>query len=169
MSGDKLVGNDIIQALDRCAVEFVVALPDIVTCDGVLWPLSKDDRFRVVMVCKEDEGVSICAALSYVDKRAVLMMQHTGFLDSINAIRALCCDYGLPVVMLVGLQGMEPDRQPAESKHKGIRMLQPILAAMDIPCTVVDERSSSDDIAGFIESAYEEPRAAVMLIARSPA
>ena len=83
---ESLQGLSIQAALREAQVEFVVALPDIVTCDGLLWPITREKCFRLVNVCKEDEGVSICAGMSYADKRAILLMQHTGFLDSINAI-----------------------------------------------------------------------------------
>ena len=90
----------------QAEIEFVVALPDIVTCDELLWPIERSQSFRLVNVCKEDEGVSICAGMSYAEKRALLLMQHTGFLDSINAIRVMGMDYQLPVVMMIGLQGI---------------------------------------------------------------
>ncbi len=163
-----LTGAAIVDAFASAGVEFVVALPDIVTCEGVLWPISSDDRFRLVMVCKEDEGVSICSALSYANRRAVLLIQHTGFLDSVNAIRAMCTDYGLPVVMAVGLQGMEPDLAPAQSRHAGIRMLEPIIDAMQIGYTILDEHSTGDEIVSRIERAYAEPAPFVFLIPRSP-
>ena len=34
-----------------------------------------------------------------------MMMQQTGMYDSMNAIRAIAAGYGLPVCMLIGLQG----------------------------------------------------------------
>ena len=91
--GEPIQGMNIQAALHEARVEFVVALPDIVTCDELLWPIAREDNFRLVNVCKEDEGVSICAGLSYAGKRAILLMQHTGFLDSINAIRVMAMDY----------------------------------------------------------------------------
>ena len=55
-------GAEILAALKRARVEFVVALPDIVTSDALLWPLARDPQIRLVRVCKEDEGIGICAA-----------------------------------------------------------------------------------------------------------
>ena len=67
-----LSGESILLALKEAKVEFVVAVPDIVTCDELLWPIARKQPFKLVNVCKEDEGVSICAGLSYANKRAVL-------------------------------------------------------------------------------------------------
>ena len=129
---DPLSGEQILAGLAQAEIEFVVALPDIVTCDELLWPIERSQSFRLVNVCKEDEGVSICAGMSYAEKRALLLIQHTGFLDSINAIRVMGMDYQLPIVMMVGLQGIEKDCAPAVSEQNGVRIIEPILTAMNI-------------------------------------
>ena len=55
-------GEAIIAQLKQAGVGVIVSVPDIVTSDGLLWPISKDPDFQLIRVCKEDEGVSICAA-----------------------------------------------------------------------------------------------------------
>lgn len=163
-----LRGETIIEAVKEVGVRFVVAVPDIVTCENVLWPISRDPELRLVPVCKEDEGVSICAGLSYAEQRAVLLIQHTGLLDSINAIRVIAVEYSLPVVMLVGLQGMEPDRMPVHSSNYGIRIVEPLLKAMELDYTVVTGDDDVETMAARIDQAYELPRPVVFLIARNP-
>ena len=83
----KLDGGAIITTLMRSSIEIVVAVPDITTSAGLLWPLSRHSEFKLVRVCKEDEGISICSALSYCGRRSVLMMQQTGLFDSLNGGR----------------------------------------------------------------------------------
>ena len=163
---EPLQGKNIQAALQEARIEFVVALPDIVTCDELLWPIAREDNFRLVNVCKEDEGVSICAGLSYAGKRAILLMQHTGFLDSINAIRVMAMDYQLPIVMMIGLQGLEEDRAPSESAQNGVRIVEPILNSMDIPYLVLNDDSDSSAISKAVDSAYSAPRPLVFLIPR---
>jgi len=163
-----LRGGSLIQALKQSRVEVVAALPDIVTCDAVLWPISSDADFTLVPVCKEDEGVSICAALSYCDKRAVLLLQHTGFLDSINAIRSIAVEYQLPVVMIIGLQGLEPGRQPIESQRLGIRILEPICAAMGLSYKILTRDSHARVVRQGIDWAYEHSQPMALMIATTP-
>lgn len=163
-----LRGSSLIQALKQSRVEVVAALPDIVTCDAMLWPISSDGDFTLVPVCKEDEGVSICAALSYCDKRAVLLLQHTGFLDSINAIRSIAVEYQLPVVMMVGLQGMEPGREPIESGKLGIRIMEPICSAMGLSYRIVTRDSHARVVRQSIEWAYEHSQPMALMIAATP-
>jgi len=163
-----LSGAAIIQGIKDGGARTVVALPDIVTCESVLWPLFGDPEIDLVAVCKEDEGVSICAGLSYCDRRAVLLIQHTGFLDSINAIRAIAVEYSLPVVMLVGLQGMEPDRPPSESGKYGIRILGPICDAMGLTHDVLMTDADAARLPETIDQAYRRSQPHVIFIARTP-
>ena len=162
-------GARIIDALVGARVEFVVSVPDIVTSDGVLWPLAAHPAIRLVRVCKEDEGVSICAALAACDRRAVLLMQQTGLMDSLNAIRAIGKDYGQPVCMIVGLQGKEPHLPPQRSASFGVRIVEPILDVMEIERALVETPEDCDLIGPAIERAYARSAPLCVLIGRAPA
>ena len=162
-------GKAIIEAIKQARVEFIVALPDIVTSEGLLWPISRDAQLKLVRVCKEDEGVSICGAMSYNGTRALLLMQQTGLMDSLNAIRAIGMDYQLPVCMMVGLQGKEPQLKSAQSASYGVRIIEPVLEAMQIPYRVIEEPQDVEFISADIEQAYQASSTFVLLIARSPA
>ena len=159
-------GKQIIDAVAASGVEFIVSVPDITTSEGVLWPLAQDKRFRLVRVCKEDEGVSICAALSFCDKRALLLIQYTGLLDSINAIRAAGCDYKLPVAMMVGLLEKEPGVPPTKSARFGVRIIEPILDAMGIPHELVELEGDARLIGPAIDKAYKSSWPGAVLIGR---
>ena len=153
-------------AMEHANVEFIAALPDITTSNGLLWPISRDRRFRLVRLCKEDEGVSICAALAVCGKRSVLLMQHTGFLDSINAIRAIAVEFEQPVCMLVGLQGKEPDRASRDSLRYGVRIIEPVIDAMQIDRLSIEQEQDVARLAPAISRAYDRARPFVALIGR---
>jgi len=161
-------GRDIIAAIKAAGVEFVVSVPDIVTSDGLLWPLSTDPELKLVRVCKEDEGVSICGAMSYNNTRALLLMQQTGLMDSLNAIRAIGVDYQLPICMMVGLQGKEAELKPEDSASYGVRIIEPILRTMDIPSRLIETPADIDHIRADIEQAYRNSTTFCFLIGRSP-
>lgn len=161
-------GARIIAGIKAAGVGEIVALPDIVTSDGLLWPISRDPQFRLTRVCKEDEGVSICASMSYSGVRAVLMMQQTGLMDSLNAIRAIGVDYELPVVMMVGLQGKEPHLAPEDSAAYGVRIIRPILDVMKLSHSLIEVPEDVDHIPGAIAAAYAASRPHIFLIGRAP-
>ena len=58
-----LQGSAIVEAIKQSGIEFVVALPDITTSQGILLPITRDPSLRLIRVAKEAEGVAICAAL----------------------------------------------------------------------------------------------------------
>src|SRR5437870_10850403 len=84
----ELHGKTIIAAIKASGVEFILSVPDIVTSSGLLRPIANDPTLRLIRVCKEDECVGIASGLTYCGKRALILIQYTGFLDSLNAIRA---------------------------------------------------------------------------------
>ena len=163
---DTPLGGEIIDALKAAGISHVAALPDIVTSTGILWPLSEDPDIRLIRLCKEDEGVSICAGLSYCDKRAVLLMQQTGLMDSLNAIRATAVEYELPICMVVGLLGKEPGRPAAESENYGVRIVEPVLDAMGIDRVSIETSADVARLAPAIDRAYARSRPVVALIGR---
>mgnify|MGYP002631608132 FL=1 len=162
-----LSGAAIIAAIKRAGVTHVAALPDITTSAGLLWPLSRDRDLELIRLCKEDEGVSVCAGLSYCDRRAVLVIQQTGFFDSINAIRAIAVEYSQPICMIIGLLGKEPDKAPAESSRYGVRIVEPILDAMGIDHFCMETTVDVARLPEAINRAYETSRPLAALVGRS--
>jgi sulfopyruvate decarboxylase subunit alpha len=161
-------GEDIIAQLKKARVGIIVSVPDIVTSDGLLWPISKDPDLQLIRVCKEDEGVSICAALSFNNTRALLLMQQTGLMDSLNAIRAIAMDYHQPVCMMVGLQGKAPDETVLESASYGVRIIPPILDVLALKHIGIDSDADTQHIAPAIDTAYETGDALCFLVGQSP-
>ena len=92
-----LSGESIIREIKSSGIQFVISVPDITTSEGLLRPLAKLSDPKLVRICKEDEGVAICAGLSFTGKRGLLLIQQTGLLDSINAIRGNAVEYQLPI------------------------------------------------------------------------
>lgn len=159
-------GTELIDALKQARVEFVAALPDVWTSQGFLWPLSRDPAFRLIRLCKEDEGVSICTALAFCDRRAILSMQYTGFLDSVNSIRGTAVNYNQPVCMLIGLLEKEPDKAPKDSKRYDIRIVQGVIDAMGLDHLLIESSQDIALLAPAIERAYEQSRPMVAMIGR---
>ena len=163
MAAPQLSGSSIIAAIKQAQVRTVVALPDITTSAGLLWPLSRDEDLRLIRVCKEDEGISICSALSYCDHRAIMSMQQTGLFDSLNAVRGIAVEYKHPVCMLVGLLGKEPGVPTEQSKKYSVRVVEPVLRAMEVDHLVIETDADIPKITAAIHRAYEVSRPVVIL------
>ena len=168
MAESVLKGVDIIREIKRAGIKFIVALPDRVTSQNVLKAMLVDPDFKVVQVCKEDEGVSICSGLFAAGHRSLLLIQYTGLLDSVNSLRGIAVEGENPVCMMVGLLGKEPGVTPTKSKKYGVRIIEPILDAMEIEHHHIEDPGEVDKIVPAIEKAYATTRPVAMLIGREP-
>jgi sulfopyruvate decarboxylase subunit alpha len=163
-----LSGESIIREIKASGIEFVISVPDITTSEGLLRPLAKLTEPRLIRICKEDEGVAICAGLSFTGKRGLLLIQQTGLLDSINAIRGNAVEYQLPICMMVGLLEKEVGVMPRQSKKYGVRIVEPILEAMGIGYHNIEEDADVAKIRPAIDKAYADSKPTVILIGQRP-
>ena len=165
---EHLSATRIIAAVKQAGIRFIVALPDRTTSEGVLKPMLIDPDFQVVQVCKEDEGLSICSGLYSAGHRSLMMMQYTGLLDSVNALRGVAVEGKNPICMLVGLLGKEPGVPPKQSARYGLRIVEPILDAMSISHHLVETNDDLAKIEPAISKAYRESSPVVLLVGASP-
>jgi sulfopyruvate decarboxylase subunit alpha len=164
----KLDGAGIIAAIKASGIEYILSVPDITTSSGLLAPIARDSDFKLVRVCKEDECIGIGTGLAYSGKRSLTLIQHTGFLDSINAIRGVAVEFKQPICMMIGLLQHDPDRAPRESSRYGVRIVEPILDDMGIPHHLVSLDADVAKIKPAIDKAYAESHPVAFLIGRSP-
>ena len=163
-----LSGQSIIGEIKAGGIQFVISVPDITTSEGLLRPLAKLSDPRLIRICKEDEGVAICAGLSFTGKRGLLLIQQTGLLDSINAIRGVAIEYGQPICMMIGLLQHDPYTTPRNSPRYGVRIVEPILDAMGIPHHLINEEPDVAKIKPAIDDAYAKSHPVALLIGRRP-
>ena len=164
----ELKGSPILAAIKASGIEYILSVPDIVTSGGLLRPIARDASLKLIRVCKEDECIGIASGLHYCNKRALALIQYTGFLDSINAIRGVAVEYAQPICMMIGLLGHDPRKTPRDSPRFGVRLLEPILDAMGIPHHLVSEDAHIPKIAAAIEDAYAKSHPVALLIGRRP-
>jgi sulfopyruvate decarboxylase TPP-binding subunit len=164
----ELNGGGIIAALKAGGIEYVLAVPDIVTSAGLLAPIARDGAFRLIRVCKEDECIGIASGLSYANKRTLTLIQYTGFLDSLNAIRGVAVEYKQPICMMIGLLGHDPEKAPRASPRYGVRIIEPILDDMGIAHHLISLDTDIAKIQPAIEWAYRESQPVALLVGRRP-
>jgi sulfopyruvate decarboxylase TPP-binding subunit len=164
-----LHGEAILREIRASGVAYALMLPDVHTSQGLLDPLTRSGDPPLVRLAREDEGIGIASALSYCGKRALLMMQYTGLLDSVNAIRAVSLDYKMPLAMMVGLLGHDPEKPPHQSPRYGVRIVTPILDAIGVEHHTLYDDRDLPKIRMAIDRAYDASKPVAILIARRPA
>jgi sulfopyruvate decarboxylase TPP-binding subunit len=163
-----LHGDRIIAAIKAAGIEYVLSVPDITTAAGILKPISEDNSLRLVRVCKEDECLGIAMGLAMCGKRALILIQHTGLLDSMNAIGGVAVEFKQPICFMVGLLEREVDRPPRQSGRYRIRIIEPILDVLGVPHHLIDSDADIGVIRSGIEAAYRDNGPVAFLIGRPP-
>jgi sulfopyruvate decarboxylase TPP-binding subunit len=164
-----LHGGRIIAALKEAGIEYVLSVPDITTAAGLLAPIAQDNALRLIRVCKEDECLGIAMGLAMCNKRALILIQHTGLLDSLNALGGVAVEFKQPICFMVGLLEREVDRPPRQSGRFRVRIVEPILDVMGIPHHLIDDDKDIDIIRPGIEAAWRDSWPVAFLIGRPPA
>jgi sulfopyruvate decarboxylase TPP-binding subunit len=165
---DQLSGAGIIAAIKAAGIEYVLSVPDLHTSKGLLFPIAKDPELKLVRVCKEDECLGIAAGLSYGNKRALVLIQHTGFFYAQNAIRAVAVEQKLPICFMIGLLNNEPGKSPRESRRIGLRNVEPFLDLWGIPHDILQSDADLPRVAPAYCDAYENSHPTAFLIGRRP-
>ena len=167
-AAEQLTGSAIIAAIKSAGIEYVLSVPDLHTSKGLLAPIAADKELKLIRVCKEDECLGIAAGLSYGDKRALILIQHTGFLYAQNAIRAMAAEQRLPMCFMIGLLNNVPGESPGKSKRIGLRAVETFLDHWQIPRDILQTDADVPRVAPAIEDAYGKSHPTAILIGRRP-
>jgi sulfopyruvate decarboxylase subunit alpha len=99
----------IVDGIKKAGIDLIATLPDINLLD-VIGTLERDTELIHVPLCREEEGVGICAGARLVGKKPALMMQNAGLLNSCNAIVTTAIQLELPMLLIVYYAGDIGDR-----------------------------------------------------------
>lgn len=159
-------GKKVIISLFGAKVKVVAAVPDTTTKSGILMPLNKLPGIKVVNVCKEDEGVSICSALSYCNIRSVMLMQQTGFFDSINNIIRNAVVFDRPVCMMLGMLGWKEEFSNEDNPKYYVSIVEPLIKTLGIDYVIINSDDDIPLIKKGIDNAYENSKPFIILLSK---
>src|SRR5207237_8972978 len=75
----------IVAGLKKAGIDFVATLPDEKIAE-VIRAVETERELKHVPLCREEEGIGICAGAYLAGKKTALIMQNAGFLNSCNAL-----------------------------------------------------------------------------------
>jgi sulfopyruvate decarboxylase subunit alpha len=129
--------SDLLRTLLDAGVQDVVAVPDTHQ-RSLIEAIRAEPSLRFIQATTEDEGTAICAGLIVGGRRPILQIQHAGLYACVNNLRGLGIDGGFPIVLLVGLLGRDPAKQPREDYGSMVRLVEPMLDSLEIPHHLID-------------------------------
>ncbi len=153
----------IIDGLKKAGIDFVATLPDEKMLE-VIRTVEKDTGLRHIPLCREEEGIVICAGAYLAGRKTALIMQNAGFLNSCNALTTTCLQFHIPVVLLIYFAGDIGDRGFATLGS----VTEPVLQALGIRSYILRKRDDIDEtMAGAQILAEDSKRPVAVLLTKS--
>jgi len=117
----------LVNGLKDAGIGLIATLPDVNLSD-LLREVEEAKDVIHVPLCREEEGIGICAGGYLVGKKCAAIMQNGGFFNSTNAIVSTLLQYQIPVLLLIYYAGDIGDRTFASTGS----MTEPVLQALGI-------------------------------------
>jgi sulfopyruvate decarboxylase subunit alpha len=105
----KAAATAIIAGLKSAGIDFVATLPDEKMLE-LIAAVGGDPALKHVPLCREEEGIGICAGAYLAGKKTAIIMQNAGFLNSCNALTTTSLQFQIPILMLIYYAGDIGDR-----------------------------------------------------------
>ena len=153
----------ILAGLKKAGIDFVATLPDEKMLE-LIRAVERDTELKHVPLCREEEGVGICAGAYLAGKKTAIIMQNAGFLNSCNALTTTSLQFQIPLLMLIYYAGDIGDR--------GFTTLgsitEPVLKAMGFRTYVLRHRDEIEDtLRGAQILADDSKRPVAVLLTKS--
>jgi sulfopyruvate decarboxylase subunit alpha len=149
----------IVSGLKSAGINLVATLPDINLSD-LLREVEEDQDILHVPLCREEEGIGICAGAYLVGKKCAAIMQNGGFFNSNNAIVSTLLQYQIPLLMLIYYAGDIGDRTFSTTGS----MTEPVLQALGIRYYVMRDINDAPELIKRAQVLTEDAKRPVALL-----
>jgi sulfopyruvate decarboxylase subunit alpha len=151
--------NTILGGLREAGINLVASLPDI-NLAQLLRAIERDQDVLHVPLCREEEGIGICAGAYLVGKKCAVVMQNGGFFNSNNAIVSTLLQYQIPLLLLIYYAGDIGDRTFSTTGS----MTEPVLIAMGIRFYILRELDQVKEVIKRAQILAEDSKRPVALL-----
>jgi len=149
----------IVNALRGAGINLVATLPDI-NLSELLREVEESRDVMHVPLCREEEGIGICAGAYLVGKKCAAIMQNGGFFNSNNAIVSTLLQYQIPLLLLIYYAGDVGDRTFSTTGS----LTEPVLQALGIRYYVMRETEDAPEMIRRAQILTEDSKRPVALL-----
>ena len=149
----------IVAGLKGAGINLVATLPDI-NLASLLHEVENDRDLLHVPLCREEEGIGICAGAYLVGKKCAAIMQNGGFFNSNNAIVSTLLQYQIPLLLLIYYAGDVGDRTFSTTGS----LTEPVLQALGIRFYVMRDPQDSQELIQRAQVLTEDAKRPVALL-----
>ncbi len=133
---------------------------------SVIAALEGHPALRLLTCSTEDEANAIAAGLFIGGQEVALMIQHAGLYASVNTLRGVGLDGGVPIFALVGLLSREPELAPQDSPRSMVRFAEPLLDTFGVPHALLERREDLGLISEYYALSRERLEPTVVFVGR---
>jgi sulfopyruvate decarboxylase subunit alpha len=151
--------KNIFNGLKTAGINLIATLPDINLAE-LLHEVEADRDVIHVPLCREEEGIGVCAGACLVGKKCAAIMQNGGFFNSNNAIVTTLLQYQIPLLLLIYYAGDIGDRTFSTSGS----MTEPVLQALGIRNYVMREPGDAPELIKRAQILAEDSKRPVALL-----
>ena len=151
--------NIILDGLKEAGINLIASLPDI-NLAQLLDAIAEAGDVLHVPVCREEEGIGICAGAYLVGKKCAVVMQNGGFFNSNNAIVSTLLQYQIPLLLLIYYAGDIGDRTFSTTGS----MTEPVLNALGIRYYTLRETHQVKEVIQRAQILTEDAKRPVALL-----
>ena len=149
----------IVTGLKEAGINLIATLPDINLAD-LLREVEEDRDVIHVPLCREEEGIGICAGAYLVGKKAAAIMQNGGFFNSNNAIVSTLLQYQIPLLLLIYYAGDIGDRTFSTTGS----LTEPVLQALGIRYYIMRDTTDAPELIKRAQVLTEDAKRPVALL-----
>ena len=149
----------IVTGLKGAGIHLIASLPDINLTD-LLREIEEDAAVMHVPLCREEEGIGICAGAYLVGKKCAAIMQNGGFFNSNNAIVSTLLQYQIPLLLLIYYAGDIGDRTFSTTGS----LTEPVLSALGIRYYVMRDPNDAVELIQRAQILTEDAKRPVALL-----
>ena len=154
----------IVDELKKQGITHAVGVPDNGSA-RIYEHLRAEPDIEVITVTREGEAFAIASGLFVGDKKPVIIIQNTGFLESGDAIRGTVISMQIPVVIFIGYRGYHNRDSSGQWVDSVAALLEPTLKAWNVPYELLETDADIDCIReAFQKAAATSLPTALLLI-----
>ena len=158
MTADE-AATTLVQGLRDAGINLVASLPDVNLAE-LLREVEAAAGFLHVPLCREEEGIGVCAGAYLVGKKCAAIMQNGGFFNSNNAIVSTLLQYQIPLLLLIYYAGDVGDRTFSTTGS----LTEPVLQALGIRYYVARETEDAAELVRRAQVLTEDAKRPVALL-----
>jgi len=153
--------ENLYSVLRTTGLDFFVSVPCKLLAN-LIAKLEKDSGIIYTPVAREEEGVGIACGAYLTGRRPAVVMQNSGFGNSVNAILSLLNYYRIPVVFVVSHRGSTGE--PIEAQCMMGAATADLLKVVGMQYLNIEEPKQLAMIQPAVEEAWRESRSLAILL-----